>query len=88
MAIDLPPHDSGSQPTLAFVPFSAEDVRRIRQWQSRIHAHPRSREAARDLMCCLEWMEVRKDGLRCHKCGREQDWVPGMVLEIDLTEEE
>ena len=86
MSIDLPPHDSGSQPALAFAPFSEEDVRRIRQWQASIHVHPRRTEAAGYLICCQQSMEVTVDGLRCRKCGRQQDWVPGTVLEIDLTE--
>ena len=86
MAIDVPPHDSGSQPTLAFGPFSDEDVRRIRQWQTATHVHPHKTEAAEHLKCCGQWMEVTADGLRCPKCSREQNWVPGSVLAIDLTE--
>ena len=85
MTIDVPPHDSGSQPTLAFAPFSGEDVRRIREWQSSVHVSPRRAEAAELLTCCEEWMEVKEDGLHCKKCGKQQDWVPGVVLEIDLT---
>ena len=83
--IDLPPYDSGSQPTLASAPFSEEDVRSIRQWQSSGHADPGRAEAAKYLTCCGEVMEVSKDGLHCRKCGNHQDWVPGIVLEIDLT---
>lgn len=86
MAIDLPPHDSGSQPTLAFSPFSEEDIRRICRWQESTHSRNSRNEAAEHLMCCRQRMEVTADGLRCQKCGREQDWVPGVVLEIDLTE--
>lgn len=86
MTIDVPPHDSGSQPALAFSPFSGEDVRRIRQWQSDDHAQSDRTGAAEHLMCCRQWMDVTEDGLCCSKCGRQQDWVPGVVLEIDLTE--
>ena len=85
MPIDVPPHDSGSQPTLALAPFSEEDIRRIREWQSSIHADPSRDEAARHLTCCDEWMAVNEDGLHCRKCGNQQAWVPGIVLEIDLT---
>jgi len=85
MSIDVPPHDSGSQPALAFSPFSEEDIHRIRQWQSTVHIDPRRAEAADHLICCQEWMEVTGEGLCCHKCGNQQAWVPGVVLEIDLT---
>jgi hypothetical protein len=85
MTIDVPPHDSGSQPTLAFAPFSPEDLRRIREWQSTADARPDREEAAGGLRCCDAWMDVGEDGLHCRKCGKQQDWVPGVVLEIDLT---
>jgi hypothetical protein len=85
MAIDLPPYDSGSQPTLASAPFSEEEIRRIREWQSSVPADPARGETAKHLRCCGEWMAVSKDGLSCRKCGNQQFWVPGIVLEIDLT---
>jgi len=86
MSIDVPPHDSGSQPTLAFAPFSDEDMRRIRHWQAADPDNSRRAEASGHLKCCRQWMDVTADGLRCRKCGREQDWVPGVVLVIDLGE--
>jgi hypothetical protein len=85
MPIDLPPYDSGSQPTLAFAPFSEVDCQKIREWQFSPHADLRQDQAARHLKCCDEWMAVNKDGLHCQKCGNEQDWVPGIVMMIDLT---
>jgi len=85
MVIDLPPHDSGSQPTLAFGPFSAEDIRRIRQWQTSSHDDPDRAEASRHLTCCGEQMVVSEEGLLCSKCANQQAWVPGVVLEVDLT---
>jgi hypothetical protein len=85
MPIDLPPYDSGSQPTLACAPFSEEDIRKIQEWQSSVHADFNRDEAARHLKCCGEWMLVKKDGLLCSKCGNLQIWVPGIVMEIDLT---
>ncbi len=83
--IDLPPYDSGSQPTLASAPFSEEDIQKIRKWQSSSHGDPGREEAAKHLACCGATMEVDKDGLLCCKCGNQQNWVPGVVLEIDLT---
>jgi hypothetical protein len=85
MPIDLPPYDSGSQPTLAFTPFSKEDIRKIQEWQSAAHADSRHEQAAKHLKCCDEWMLVKKDGLLCQKCGNLQVWVPGIVMEVDLT---
>jgi hypothetical protein len=85
MPIDLPPYDSGSQPTLAFAPYFEEEIQKIRNWQSTAHIDVRKKEAARHLKCCGEWMTVNKDGLHCLKCGNLQDWVSGIVLAIDLT---
>jgi hypothetical protein len=86
MTIDLPPHDSGSQPKLAFAPFYEEDVRKIRRWQSRDHVDLFRAKVAELLTCCQEPMNVKRDGLHCQKCGKEQEWVPGVVLEVDLAE--
>ena len=54
-------------------PFTDEEVRILKLWQENEYLHPYT--------CCDgEAMEVSTDGLKCAKCGRQQNWVHDFSL--------